>query len=257
MPVRVLPDTQQLIQAAAEHVCTLAVQAIAERGIFTFALCGGSTPRPLYLLLSSEAYFQRIDWSRVHIFWGDERCVPPDDVQSNYRLARETLLDEVPLPPGNIHRMHGEEEPSTAATAYEIELRSFFPAAAATDGFGPRMDLILLGMGEDGHTASLFPGTPAVMERDRWVLAQYVEKASSWRITLTPVIINSARNVAFIVSGPEKTECLHRVIEGPFQPEVLPAQIVRPERGTLVWLADASAAGLLGVEKDRRSTSSE
>jgi len=182
---------------------------------------------------------------RVHVFWGDERCVPPDNPQSNYQMARETLLDEVPISVSNIHRIRGEEDPEKAAVAYEKELRTFF-GVDARDG-SPRLgfDLILLGMGDNGHTASLFPGSPAVNEKERWVMAQYVEVVSMWRITLTPVVSNAAKNVLFIVSGAEKAERLRDVLEGPFQPEVLPAQIVRPASGRLLWFVDRTAAARL------------
>ena len=244
-PIEVFPDREKLIQAAAEHVIQLTSQGITENGRVAIALSGGSTPRPLYTLLATKRYSQRIDWLRVHVFWGDERCVPPDNPQSNYQMARETLLDEVPIPVSNIHRIRGEEDPEKAAVAYEKELRTFF-GVDARDG-SPRLgfDLILLGMGDNGHTASLFPGSPAVNEKERWVMAQYVEVVSMWRITLTPVVSNAAKNVLFIVSGAEKAERLRDVLEGPFQPEVLPAQIVRPASGRLLWFVDRTAAARL------------
>jgi 6-phosphogluconolactonase len=243
--LEVFPDREKLIQEAAERVIEIAAQGIRENGRVAIALSGGSTPRPLYALLASEKYSKRIDWPRVHVFWGDERCVPPDSPHSNYRMAREPLLDTVPIPVSNVHRIHGEEDPEKAAAAYEKELQTFF-GVNARDG-PPRLgfDLILLGMGDNGHTASLFPGSPAVNEQQRWVMAQYVEVISMWRITLTPVVINAAKNVLFIVSGAEKAERLHSVLEGPFQPEVQPAQIIRLARGRLVWLLDKAAASQL------------
>ncbi len=250
--IEVFPDREKLIQTAAEHVIEIASQGIRENGRVVIALSGGSTPRPLYSLLASEKYSQRIDWARVHIFWGDERCLPSDSPQSNYRMARETLLDAVPIPVGNVHRVHGEEDPQKAAAAYEKELRTFF-GVNARDG-APRLgfDLILLGMGDDGHTASLFPRSSALNEKQRWVMAQYVEAVSMWRITLTPVMINAAKNVVFVVTGAEKAERLDSVIEGPFHPEVLPAQIIRPARGRLLWLLDKPAAGRLKRLANRR-----
>jgi len=244
-PVEVFPDREKLIQAAAEHVIEIASQGITKTGRVAIALSGGSTPRPLYALLASERYSQRIDWPRVHIFWGDERCVPLDSPVSNYRMARETLLNTIRIPVSNIHRIRGEDAPEKAAAAYEKELRTFF-GVNATDG-SPLLgfDVILLGMGENGHTASLFPGLAAVTEKQRWVMGQYVEVVSMWRITLTPVVINAAKNVIFIVSGAEKAERLHSVLEGPFQPEVLPAQVIRPARGRLLWLLDKAAAARL------------
>ena len=243
--IEVFPDRQRLIQAAAEHIVQLASDAAAKNEMFTMVLSGGSTPRPLYTLLASRAFAKSIDWPRVHVFWGDERCVPPEDPRSNYRMARETLLDAVPLLPGNIHRIHGEKEPQLAAAAYEQELRSFFGSRVPDEPPPVGFDLVLLGMGDNGHTASLFPGMTAVTERVRWVMAQYIEGVSTWRITLTPVVINAAKNVTFVVSGAEKAWRLRDVLEGPIQPEVLPAQIIRPARGRPLWLIDKAAAGCL------------
>jgi len=199
------------------------------------ALSGGSTPRATYTLLASDEFAARVDWPRVHVLWGDERCVPPDHPESNYRMARETLLDKIPIPAENVYRIRGELPPDQAATAYQAELE----AILGTIG---RFDLILLGMGEDGHTASLFPGTAAIHEQTRWVVAHYVDKLSAWRVTLTPVVINAAARVTFLVSGAGKAERLREVLDGPHQPDVLPAQIVRPTGGRLLWLADAAAA---------------
>jgi 6-phosphogluconolactonase len=243
--IEVFPDPRRLIQAAAEHVVRLASEAAAKNEMFTVVLSGGSTPRPLYTLLASQTFAKRIDWRRVHVFWGDERCVPPEDPRSNYRMVRETLLDGVPLSPDNIHRIHGEMEPQLAAAAYEKELRRFFGSRTPDDPPPVGFDLVFLGMGDNGHTASLFPGSTAVTEQVRWVIAQYVEGVSMWRITLTPVVINQAKNVTFIVSGAEKAQRLRDVLEGPIQPEVLPAQIIRPARGRLLWLIDKAAAACL------------
>ena len=243
--IEVFPDRQRLIQAAAGHIVRLASEGAAKSEMFTIALSGGLTPRPLYTLLATQTFAKRIDWPRVHVFWGDERCVPPEDPRSNYRAARETLLDSVPLPPGNIHRIHGEKEPQLAAAAYEQELRSFFGSRVPDEPPPVGFDLVLLGMGDNGHTASLFPGMTAVTERVRWVMAQYVEMVSMWRITLTPVVINQAKNVTFVVSGAEKACLLRDVLEGPIQPEMLPAQIIRPARRRPLWLIDKAAAGYL------------
>jgi 6-phosphogluconolactonase len=240
--VKIFRNLDRLAAAAAERFVKVASEAIAAKGRFSVALSGGSTPRPVYALLASEAYAKRVHWASVHVFWGDERCVPPDHPQSNYRMAREALLDAVPIPQKNIHRIRGEDEPDSAATAYERELKTFF--GTGHDGKTPAtgFDLVFLGMGGDGHTASLFPGSPAVRETVRWVLAQYVEAASMWRITLTPVIINAARNITFLVSGSDKAPRLREVLEGPEQPELLPAQAIKPVQGRLLWLVDAAAA---------------
>lgn len=240
-------DRQALIQGAAGKIVRLCVRAIEEKGRFAVALSGGSTPRPLYALLA-DGLCGFIEWSRVHFFWGDERCVPPDDIRSNYRMVRESLLDKVSIPSANVHRIHGEEDPRATAAAYEKELRSFFENAKEDGPPVVGFDLVLLGMGENGHTASLFPGLPAVTETVRWVMAQYVEVVSMWRVTLTPVVINAADHVLFLVSGADKAETARRVLEGPVQPEVLPAQAIRPAHGQLLWLMDDGAAGRLGKE---------
>jgi 6-phosphogluconolactonase len=245
--IRTYPDAASLAWAAAEHFVTLAVEAIAARGQFAVALSGGSTPRATYALLASDEFAARVDWSRVHVFWGDERCVPPDHPDSNYQMAREALLDHVPLPARNVHRIRGEINPKEAAADYEHMLRSFFARnprgkVARDDEPIPRFDLVLLGMGEDGHTASLFPATAALHEQTRWVVAYYVDKLSAWRVTLTPVAINAAAHVTFVVFGAAKAERLREVLAKPYQPDALPAQIVRPANGHLLWLADAGAA---------------
>lgn len=237
--IRVLPDPKALAEAAARHVVESAQTAIDARGAFSIALSGGSTPRELHLKLASPPLVDEVDWSRVHVFFGDERCVPPDDAQSNYRMARETLLSRVPIPPEQVHRMRGELPPDEAAQRYEAELQRFF------DTEPPRLDLILLGMGDNGHTASLFPGLRAVHEQQRWVVAEYVAEVGMWRITLTPLILNLAREVVFLVAGAAKADMLRHVLEGPYAPDERPAQIVRPTPGELSWLIDAQAAAKL------------
>jgi 6-phosphogluconolactonase len=244
--VEIFPDSDSLARAAAERLVQHSAEAIDARGQFTIALSGGSTPKAVYAHLASDEFKGRVDWSRVQVFWGDERCVSPDDPQSNYRMAREALLDHVPIPSGNIHRMHGEDEPHMAAAAYAKELQEVFGGDPESGGPPPvGFDLILLGMGDDGHTASLFPGHAAVMEQRRWVMAEYVEGYKTWRITLTPVIINAAESVAFIVSGEGKAARLRDVLEGQTQPLMLPAQAIRPTRGRLSWLLDEGAASSL------------
>jgi len=238
----IFPDLDSLAQAAAEIVVTSAQAAIAARERFSIGLSGGSTPRPLYALLASPAYAPRIDWPNVHVFWGDERCVPPDHPDSNYRMARETLLDRVPLLPDNIHRMPGERDPEAGAGAYDAHLRSFF----AADGEDvPRFDLLLLGMGGDAHTASLFPGTAALGETDRWVAANYVEKLGAWRLTLTPPALNAAAEIVVLVSGADKADALDAVLNSPTDPDRYPAQLLQPENGRLRWLVDRAAAARL------------
>lgn len=241
----VYTDSQSFIDGVADFIAGLAAKSIAERGRFTIALSGGSTPRPIYARLATAGYAERIDWSRVHIFFGDERCVPPNDSRSNYRMVRETLLDRAqpPLLPGNIHRIQGEIDPAQATLIYEQELQSLF----RTSTF-PAFDLICLGMGDNGHAASLFPGTAALREKERWVVPQYVEVMATWRVTLTAPLINAARDIAFLVEGAGKAETLWRVLAGPYQPEVLPAQLIQPVSGQLHWLMDAAAAAKVKPE---------
>ena len=244
--VVVLPGVDALMEAAAERVVNRAAAAIGASGRFSIALSGGSTPKGLYELLATPRYARRIDWSHVHVFWGDERCVPPDDPASNYRMTREALLDHVPVVPSNVHRIRGDDPPAAAAAAYEEELRRVFstPDGPPRETPGACFDLILLGMGDNGHTASLFPGLTAVRESKRWVVAEYVPEVSMWRVTLTPPVINAAADVVFLVSGPGKAPMLHRVLEGPHKPDPLPAQAIEP-RGGATWLVDvAAAAGL-------------
>ena len=228
----VLPSAAALADAAAGRFVAAAGDAIASRGQFIVALSGGSTPRDTYLRLGTEALVSRVMWSRVQVLWGDERCVPPDHVESNYRMARETLLDRVPVPAANVHRIHGEDDPLIAADVYEATLRAL----------RARIDLVLLGLGEDGHTASLFPGSAAVHESTRWVMAARAGATSMWRITLTPAVINAALEVLFLVSGAAKAGILCRVLEGPRRPQELPAQAIAPVHGSVRWCVDAAAA---------------
>jgi 6-phosphogluconolactonase len=235
------PDA--LAHGAAERIVTLAAEAISAQGRFSLGLSGGETPSSLYALLADDAFAARIEWEKVHVFWGDERCVPPDHPDSNYRMTRERLLDHVPLPEENIHRMRGETEPIQTAAEYEQILRVFFVEKNLY--LQPRFDLLLLGMGSDGHIASLFPGTRALYERTRWVLENYIPQLDTWRLTLTPVAINAAANVIFLVTGENKAEALYAVIRGQNQPEKYPAQLVQPTSGTLLWMVDEAAAALL------------
>jgi 6-phosphogluconolactonase len=227
----VFRDKAGLVAEAARRFAALARTAIAERGRFVVALSGGSTPRPVYALLAEEPLVSQVDWARVHIFWGDERCVLPDHADSNYRMASDALLDRVAIPLGNVHRVHGERPPDEAAALYEAELAEVLERQG-------RFDLILLGMGADGHTASLFPDTAALDERERDVVPVYVDKLAAWRVTLTLPVINAARSVIFLVSGAGKAPVLARVHGG----EELPASLVQPTDGELIWLVDRDAA---------------
>lgn len=243
--LRIFADGAELARAAAEEFTRRADEAVRTRERFTVVLSGGSTPRSLYALLAdpAEPFRDRIEWRAVHFFWGDERHVPPDHPESNFRMARETLLDAAPIPAENIHRIRGEEPASRAASLYEDELRALFSTA-------PRFDLVLLGLGADAHTASLFPGTEAVRERERWVVASWVEKLRSFRITLTPAALNRADAVIFLVQGEEKSEALHAVLEGECDLDRWPAQAIRPESGEVLWLVDRAAASGLKADPE-------
>ena len=245
MRPEILANTDALALQAARHLTELSREAIRFSGRFTLVLSGGSTPKGLYERLAEAEFSKKLDWDSIHIFWGDERCVPPDHPESNYRMALKSLIDHVPIPPQNVHRIRGEMEPQEAATAYENKLRTFFfPDHVEPPGV-PGFDLILLGMGVDGHTASLFPKAAALHEQKRWVVAHHVEKLRSWRVTLTPRVINAAHNILFLVSGRDKARCLKEVLQGPYRPDELPAQVIRPESGRLSWMVDAEAAYLL------------
>ena len=246
--LHICQDSQDLYYQAATLFTRLANEAIASQGRFTVALSGGSTPKGVYSLLANRnPRMQPIAWPYVHVFWGDERCVPPVHVDSNYRMANEALLAHVPIPPENIHRIHADLLPLEAAYNYEWELRETF--SLPSDGT-PCFDLALLGMGPDGHTASLFPGTSGVREEKRLVVAHYVEKLSSWRVTLTAKVFNAAMQVAFLVAGADKAVTLKEVLEGPFQPNRLPSQLIRPAPENLQWFVDEAAASAL-ANKDR------
>jgi 6-phosphogluconolactonase len=227
----VLPDLDAIAHEATDRVVALARSAIASHGRFTVALSGGSTPQPLYELLVT----QPIEWLHVHIFWGDERCVPPDHPDSNYGMVQRALLLHIDIPAQNVHRMQGEIDPMQAAQRYETELRAFF-------GQRPRFDLILLGMGPDAHTASLFPGTTALHEHQRLVVAHYVEKLHTTRITLTLPVINAAGDVIFLIAGADKAAALRSIWHGPPNRDQFPAQGVAPTTGRVIWLVDQAAA---------------
>jgi 6-phosphogluconolactonase len=242
----IYPTPEDLARGAAEIMTDLAQAAVAARGRFTLALAGGGTPRPVYRRLAEPEFAGRIPWDHVHVFFGDERCVPPTDQRSNFRMAKEALLDRVPLSADNIHRVCGEDDPTRAALAYEQDLRRFF----ATD-HPPVFDLICLGLGGDGHTASLFPGTAGLHEQERWVTAQFVPAMDAWRVTFTPPLLNAARIVVFIVAGVDKADILERVLKGPYEPGVLPAQLVRPDQGRIRWLVDAAAGQSVGGNPEK------
>jgi 6-phosphogluconolactonase len=238
--LKVVPDVTALNASAVDEFCRSAETAIAARGRFCVALAGGNTPRSVYSLLAANKK-DALAWDRIYIFFGDERSVPPDHPDSNYRMARESLLSKVPIPAQNVFRVPAELEPHAAAEQYELELRDFFHLDGNT---WPVFDLVLLGIGDEGHTASLFPGSTALTEQSRLVVANWVEKFHTFRITFTYPALNHAREVLFLVAGQGKAQILRDVFD-PAKDGVYPAQAVQPANGKLLWIADRQAAGLL------------
>jgi 6-phosphogluconolactonase len=234
-------NQEEIFTKSAEIFTTLATESIAARGQFAVALSGGSTPKGMYLLLASDSYKDKIDWNKVKLFWGDERSVPPDNNQSNYRMANESMISKLTIPTENVHRMYAESSDiETAAKDYENILKQVL---GFSDGEQPRFDLILLGMGDDGHTASLFPGTKALTEKERTVVVKWVEKFNNNRITFTPPAINNARNIVFMAAGAKKVQPLKEVLVGERNPDLYPSQLIQPIDGKLIWLVDDDATG--------------
>ncbi len=242
-PLRVFPNLEALSAAAAELFCELGRARWSEEKNFSAALSGGSTPRRLYELLAKPPHGAEIPWDQVQLFQVDERCVPPHDSQSNYRMIREALLCHVPIPGENFHRMAAERpDRDEAARVYAAELAQVL---APGPGEFPRLDLVFLGLGPDGHTASLFPGSPALTERTLWVCSNFVEKFAAHRLTLTYPVLNAARRVVFLVSGEEKAETLRRVLRPDAGAPPLPARNIRPPEGAVSWYVDEAAAKFL------------
>lgn len=247
--LRVYGSAEQLARATAELFVKAASESISTRGRFRVALSGGSTPRRIYRLLSTSMFSDRVDWSRTDIFWGDERYVPADDLDSNYRMTAEALLRHVPVPSANIHRVPTEiNSPSAAAAAYEDDIRQAFHDSTSV----PQFDLVYLGLGANGHTASLFPHSAALNETSRLVLADFVAEVNTWRISMSAPLLNRGRAVAFLIQGQEKAEVLREVLLGPRDPERLPAQLIAPV-GKLLWMVDEAAAALVSRAEKRRS----
>jgi len=237
--VFVLPDSAALARRAANLFASATQEAVLGRGRAYIALSGGSTPKAMGQVLVTPEFQRRITWPYVEIFWDDERWVPLDSEESNAGVAKRGFLDQTPIPEKNVHAYDtNAEDPKLAAAEMEAKVRAVLPE----DEFPPRFDLILLGMGDDGHTASLFPGTPAIRENSKLVLSHHVPKLDTERLTFSPPLINAARQVVFLVSGAGKAPVLRKVLEGDYQPELLPSQVVRPTNGRLVWLVDAAAA---------------
>ncbi len=238
MHIAIYDDKHTLSQHAAEYIMRIAQEAIDLHGHFTIALTGGTTPGEVYSLIGSEPFRSQLDWQLVDIFWGDERCVPHNSTESNFYLAQEVLLDKIAIPKSQIHPMPADQlDREAASQAYSIEMQNTFD----TNGI-PSFDLIHLGMGPEGHTASLFPHQVSLHEKHRLVMPVSVPKPPPDRLTFTPPLLNAARNVLFLVTGSEKADALHAVLEGEYQPDEYPAQIVRPINGEVVWMLDKAVA---------------
>ena len=245
--IRILATAEAIAETAAAEFLKAAGEAVREKGVFYVALAGGSTPKALYTLLAKNPVLQaKVPWSKTQFFFGDERHVGPDDKESNYRMANEAMFSSVPVNAKQIHRIKGEEaNAASAAQEYEADLRA---ALSLGEGQFPRFDLVLLGMGPEGHTASLFPGTKALKEQKRLVVHNWVGKFFTDRITLTPPVLNNAARILFLVHGAEKAPALKAVLEGPYEPEQLPAQLIQPQQGSVLWLVDPTAAGMLSAK---------
>ncbi len=234
--IKVAPDAAHVASTAADQILVAAQHSVRQHDHFSIALAGGHTPEALYNLLSRSPYREQIDWTKVEVFFGDERCVPPDSAESNFGMAQRALLSKVPIPGDNIYRMRGEIAPEEAAKEYGMMLK---------EKFGERgLDLVLLGMGDDGHTASLFPHTEALKEREHRCVANFVPKLKSWRLTLSAPFLNRSEQVIVLVAGEEKAARVKEVLEGAHDPERLPIQLIEPASGTMLWVLDAGAAGM-------------
>jgi 6-phosphogluconolactonase len=234
--IEVLPNPDALVRAASERIADTLIQILLAKQNATLVLTGGKTPKPVYELLGTQACSTHIDWERIHIFWGDERCVPPENPESNFGMAYDALISRIPVPQENVHRMRGELDPEQAAKLYEREILDFFQGSGV-----PSFDLLLLGMGEDGHTASLFPGTH--WDEKKLVIANHVPQSGAKRISMTPLILNAADETIFLIAGRSKAKALACVLENPACD--YPAAKIHAGRENLVWMVDGSAASLL------------
>ncbi|GAC1357609.1 MAG: 6-phosphogluconolactonase [Ktedonobacteraceae bacterium] len=245
MDVVIFSDGDKLSHAAAEYIVRVAHESVTAHGKFTLALSGGSTPKKLYALLATEPYRSQVDWARVEIFWSDERCVPADDPESNYRMAQEVMLSKLPISAEQVYRMPADESDRDAASeAYAQEVRRVFGTSEI-----PAFDLIQLGMGPEAHTASLFPHQASLHEQHRLIMAVTVPKPPPPRLTFTPPLLNAARHVLFLVTGAEKAEAVQAVLEGEQPADEYPAKIVRPANGEVTWMLDTAAAGMLSQQR--------
>lgn len=242
MQLHVAKDADSLSQELAEWITADIGKVLRTKDRYTLVLSGGSTPKNLYELLASPVYSDRINWKKIHIFFGDERYVPFEDERNNGKMAYDTLLHHVPVPEDQIHYMNTSVKPDQSAREYDKTLQQYFAGRSAS------FDLVLLGMGDDGHTLSLFPGTEVVHEKNVWVKAFYVAKLDMFRITLTAPIVNRAKAVIFLATGEKKAATLKAVIEGQYKPDTYPAQVIKPVDGELLWFTDQTASKLLDVK---------
>ena len=241
MNISIFADREQFSHAAARYIVQVANEALRAHGRFTIALSGGFTPKKPYGLLALEPYRNQVNWAKAEIFWGDERCVPPDDAQSNYHLAYEVMLSKLPIPASHIHRMPADQSDQVAASAaYEQEIQRVF----GTNGV-PSFDLIQLGLGPEAHTASLFPHQASLQETERLIIPVSVPKPPPARLTFTPPLLNAAQHILFLVTGDDKANAVQTVLQGEYQPDEYPAQIVRPAQGEVTWMLDTAAASKL------------
>ena len=239
MNLHIYQNDKEFAKDVAEWISKTISETLKKQEKFTWVLSGGNTPKPVYELLSVSPYRELIDWKKIHFFWGDERAVPFSDNRNNAKMAYETLLNNVPVTVEQIHVMRTDISPEQSATGYEKILREYFPS---NNSSSPSFDLVLLGMGEDGHTLSLFPGTEVVHEEDAWTKAFFLKAQDMYRITLTKSIVNRSSKIAFLTTGENKADALHEVIEGKYNPDLYPAQVIKPINGELHWFVDSDAA---------------
>jgi 6-phosphogluconolactonase len=239
MQLHTFKDANELSKAVAAWIVDTIAKVLQTQDRFTIALSGGSTPQKLHTLLAASPYKEQIDWTKLHVFWGDERAVPFEDNRNNAKMAYDTLLNHVPVPASQIHIMRTDMEPGAAATAYEKILHQYF------DGKATSFDLVLLGMGDDGHTLSLFPGTAVVHETQQWVTSFFLPQQEMYRITLTKTITNKAARVAFLTTGAGKADALKEVLQGNYNPNLYPSQVIKPAPGELHWFVDEAASAKL------------
>jgi 6-phosphogluconolactonase len=243
MQLHLLSDPEQFSHGIAEWMIDCIADTLKKQDRFSLVLSGGNTPRALYELLAVSPYRERIDWDKIHVFWGDERAVPFDDERNNARMAFDTLLSHVPIPAEQVHVMRTDLAPDQSAAAYEFILHGYFPGAGLP---ATSFDLVLLGMGDDGHTLSLFPGTPVIHEEKAWVKAFFLEAQDMFRITLTSPLVNRSAHIAFLIAGNGKAHALREVLKGKYNPDLYPSQVIKPVPGDLHFFIDDAAASELG-----------